>query len=869
MRVRVQRMKLKAWKAVKIGIVLLTLPAVARSQMELVPGTRYDPDVPRLAEVVGHDFGEEISSSPQIEDYLQALAEAVPGRVHLIRYGETWEGRPLYMLLLGTAERMARKEAIQADLQRLADPRQLTSEEAERLVQELPVVTMFLHAVHGAEISPSDAALALAYHLLAARNDPAVDAVLRESLIIIDPQQNPDGRAKLLYQNLLARAYPPDPDPFSAEHDEPWPGGRSNHYSFDLGRDWFAQTQVETRGKVKLLLEWFPHVVVDLHEMAGGDVSYFFPPPRPSQNPYATPEQEAMWEAFGHAIAARFDARGFAYFTRELYGTSANPGGGSSWPLAHGIISMLFEQGTPLGLKHRRVDGTFMTYEQGVVGHFTAALATAETAARHREEILNGFLSYRRLAIQEGERGPTKARLIPPGDDPGQSARLARTLARNGIEVRRVEGNEGSLPEGTFVIPLAQPAGRVARNLLNPDVSWSLPLLYDIECIASDTLPSVSTSRVSPDEVQPDRAALPEAKVAYMLPWNATTAAVVAEALRAGVTVRAANRPYKQAGRWYPLGSAIIRTPGLEDELKAKLDSIVAKHRADVTATDSGFPEEGISLGSNRVRPLPAPKVVMAWDEPTQVYSAGWARFVLERRYGQPVTIVRVRSLPRLDLGQYNVLILPAGDYSSRLGDDTIRRLKDWMELGGTLITLAEASRWAARQDVGLLATSTELADGAPETEPYAIDPDQYRPFPVPFEYGDSMPAQPGRPDPVSRALLRVTLNPRHWLSAGTDGEIPMTVSGRRVLTPIGRDLGYNVGVYAAGDQLLVAGRIGDRAKEQRSEKAALIHQPVGRGQIVAFAEDPNAYGFSEATSLLFMNAVLLGPAHLPPPPQE
>jgi hypothetical protein len=148
------------------------------------------------------------------------------------------------------------------------------------------------------------------------------------------------------------------------------------------------------------------------------------------------------------------------------------------------------------------------------------------------------------------------------------------------------------------------------------------------------------------------------------------------------------------------------------------------------------------------------------------------------------------------------------------------------------------------------------------------MDPDQYRPFPVPFEYGESLPAQPGRPDPVSRALLRVALNPRHWLSAGTDGEISMTVSGRRVFTPVGRDIGYNVGLYAAGDQLLVAGRIGDRAKEQRSEKAALVHQPVGRGQILAFAEDPNAYGFSEATALVFMNAVLLGPAHLPVPSQ-
>ena len=240
---------------------------------------------------------------------------------------------------------------------------------------------------------------------------------------------------------------------------------------------------------------------------------------------------------------------------------------------------------------------------------------------------------------------------------------------------------------------------------------------------------------------------------------------------------------------------------------------------------------------------------------------------MLERRYGQPVTAVRVASFSRLDLGRYDVVVLPSGDYSDALGEEQVRRLRDWMRGGGTLVTLADASRWAARTKVGLLETRTELKGGRPETDPSDKDKDKDKPAEEkddgkPFDLDKAIQPERERPEGLPGALLRVELDREHWLSAGTDGELAALVEGQRIFTPIKLDQGVNVGVFAALDRLVVSGVAWTGARAQRARKAFLIHQPVGRGHLIAFAEEPNFRGYTEATELLFMNAVLLGPAH-------
>jgi hypothetical protein len=860
------------------------IPAGTASQ-ELWPGTRYDPRIPTLKQIAGHDPGEEITPPDQIASYLKALAEAAPDRTRLVEYGRSWQGRPLHVLAIGSADTMARLDQIKAGLRTLGDPRRATAGEADRLVTSLPVVVWLMYGVHGNEISSSDAALVQAYHMLAAEDDPMVSAILEHAIVLLDPLQNPDGRARFLAHNAIGRAALADPEPLAAEHDEPWPGGRANHYLFDMNRDWFAQSQPETRGRTAVFLEWFPQVVVDLHEM-GGESTYYFAPPADPLNPFITREQAGWFDTFGRANARHFDERGYAYFTREVF-DSFYPGYGESWPIFHGAIGMTYEQASARGLAWRRQDDTILTYRDGVVRHFTAALATAHTAAVHRERLLGDFLAYRRSAIAEGERGPVREYLLPPGADPARTHRLATLLVSQGIEVRRATApfkhGARALPSGTYIVPLAQPAGRLLRNLLEAHVAqpkafveeqdrrrkrrlpdqiydvtaWSLPLAFDVEILSAERPVRVETTSFAPGSATP--APLPgPARVGYLLPWGSGTAAAVAEALQAGARLRVSGLPFTLDGREHPAGTAMLRASENPPELLARLLPKIVDHGVELVPLDTSYTEAGSSLGSNRVVALKAPRVLLAWDVPTQSLSAGWARFALERRYGQPVTAVRVGSLGRVDLNRFDVVVLPSGDYGTSIGGDLLRRIKEWVQAGGTLVTIAEASRWASRQDVGLLATPTELRDGRPDVEPSG---DEQKPPAQALEYEQAIQPPRERPEAMPGALLRVVLDGEHWLAAGSDGEIQAVVNGDRVFRPITLDKGTNVGVYAAKDRLVAAGLAWDEAQALLARKAYLVHQPLGRGHVVAFAEDPNFRGFTAATELLFINAVLLGPA--------
>jgi len=876
-------------------LATLALAAALAVPSPVGPETRYDPRIPTLKDVVGHDLGGEITSPAQIAAYLKALAAAAPDRARVVEYARSEEGRPLHVLAIGSPERLARLEDVKKGLRGLADPRGLAPGEAERLVKELPAVVWLIHAVHGNEISSPDAALALAHHLLAAQGDEAVEAIRREAIVLVDPLQNPDGRARFLATNRLGRGASPDPEPASAEHDEGWPGGRSNHYLFDMNRDWFAQSQPETRGRLKLFLEWYPHVTVDLHEM-GGDSTYFFAPPAKPLNPQVTRAQQGWHEAFGRAIAARFDAAGQAYFLREVF-DSFYPGYGETWPLIQGSIGMTFEQASARGLVFRREDDTELTFLDGIHNHFRAALATVETAARGREKLLRDFLEFRRSAVSEGELGAVRQYVIAPGADRARLGRLAELLVGQGIEVRvagaEVRAGTRSFPAGSIVVPLAQPAGRLVRNLLDPQISmdeafvkeqdrrrkkrlpdeiydvtaWSLPLVFDLECVGVGALAG-ETRPFAPAAVAGEPA-LATPKVAWLLPWGSATAAAVAEAVQAGLKVRVAEAGLRLGGRAYPAGTAIVRVAENPGGARETLGRIAHRHHAEAVAVDSGYIEEGVSLGSERVRLVKRPRVLLAWDRPTSSLSAGWARWVLERRYGQPVTAVRVSSLRRLDLARYDVLILPSGDYDETIGTAVVKRIRDWVNAGGTLVALGEASRWLTREKVGLLDTKTELRDGRAEAEPSTDEKKEEKTpakekdaKPEPFELEKAIQPERERPDAVPGALLRVTLDPEHWLAAGTDGEIHAIVESRRVFTPLKLDKGTNAGLYAKKDQVVGSGLVWDDVRDLLAQKAFLMHQPTGEGHVVAFAEDPNHRGYAEATELLFMNAVLLGPAY-------
>ena len=862
-------------------ILFATLIQVPAPAQELLTAPKYDESVPTLEEVVGHGFREEITHPDEIATYFRALAEAVPGRTHLIQYAESWEGRPLYMMVIGSSEHIAALEKIKVDLGRFSAVKGLSDEEIDRLIAELPVVTALMHGIHGNEISSNGAAMAEAYHLLAAVGDPDVDMILRESLVLIDPAENPDGRARFVQHTTMSRARWPNQETYSAEHDEPWPGGRGNHYLFDLNRDLFIQSQPETAGKVDILLEFRPNIVADLHEM-GGNSTYFFPPTAPPENPWYGERQIELMEVFGRANAAAFDERGFAYFNREVFDLFY-PGYVDMWPMNHGALGMTYEQASARALVLEKSDGDIMTYGDGVLHHFTAAITTAATAARHRESILRDYFEYRREGVEMGRSGPAEL-LLHSRHDPAMAKRLAMMLASNGIDVHFAKGpvdTSGELlpASSTYIVPLDQPASRMARNLLDHHVpmsdafvqrqierrarrerdeiyditAWSQSLLWDVEVIESDRATGAAGELVDPDYEPEPASPLPTANVAYLIPWGTAAAATVAEAMQNGIRVRAAGQRFTLGGREYGPGTAIIRVAENGADLATSLGAIAGRHGAETVPIDDSYVTDGASLGANSVRALRPPKILLAYDRPTSSYSTGWARYVLEQRYGLPVTAVRGSSLGRANLSEYDIIVLPSGNYSSVIGSGLLDQFRNWMSEGGTLITMANSTSWATR--AGLLSTSAERRGGraAGTDAPGEGTPDQ------PIEYLDQIIPEDESPVSVPGAILRVILDRNHWMSSGTDGEIGVLVEGSRIFSPLTLDNGTNVGRYSSLDELVLGGIVWDEARPQLVNKAFLMHEGHGNGQIIAFAEDPNYRAYAEATQLLFINAVLLG----------
>jgi hypothetical protein len=817
----------------------------------------------------------------------------------MYEYGESWEGRKLTYAALGSETNIRRLGEIKSAMQRIADPRKTPEAEARKLIAGLPAIVWLSYGVHGNEISSPDAALLTAYHLLAARNDKLVDDVLAKVVVLIDPTQNPDGRDRFVNYFEQSRGLIPDASPAAAEHNEPWPGGRANHYLFDLNRDWIPLTQPEVASQVRALREWFPLVYVDLHEMSG-ESTYFFTPEADPYNPHLTGTQRQSLTLFGKNNAKWFDKYGFDYFTREAY-DAFYPGYGASWPLYYGALAMTYEQASVRGLVVRRSDESLLTYRDTVRHHFVASISTLETAAANREKLLTDFYQYRASAVAEGGKEPVKAFLLPRGRDASATDKLAGILMEHGVEVNRAkspfreDGKEYAA--GTYVVPLAQPAKRFIRTLLDPQVpmddkfvaaeearrklkqnteiydvtAWSLPLLFNVEAVASGTVPEGSFEPARAGRIVPGAVHGGPASVAYLVPWGSAAAGrLLAAAWRDDLKIHSSDKPFAQDGVKFPEGSLIVKTAVNPADLAARMTQLARETGADVYAANSGWVDDGVNFGSRWVVQMKKPAIALAWDTPTQSSAAGATRFVLERQFGYPVTPIRTAQLAGADLSKFQVLILPSGgNYASVLGESGIERVKNWVSAGGTIVALGDAVSFLADAKVELLDVSQEnaLREGDDkDKDKKAEKPESGR---VPgitiasqAEFEKATRAKEALPDSAPGAIARARVRPDYWLTAGMGETVYAMVEGRVIFTPIKEDKGVNAVYFDAADKLVASGHLWAENRKQMAFKPLVISATSGRGIVVGFTEDPNFRAFSDGMNVLFLNAVFRGPAH-------
>jgi len=884
-------------------LMVISISLYAQDDFEYWPDTNYDPAIPTVFDVLGYQPGERITWHRDAIRYFQALAEAAPDRVELVEYARSWQNRELIYAVISSAENSASLNDTKANMQTLADPRITDDASANRIIAEQPAVTWLSYGVHGNEISSTDASMLTAYHLLASRGDDRVDSILQNTIVVIDPMQNPDGRDRFIHNFVTAEGLLPDSDRLSAEHDEPWPGGRTNHYLFDMNRDWFIQTQPETQGRTKAMLEWYPVAYVDAHEM-GSDGTYFFAPEAIPYNPHLAEAQRSSLQLFGRNNARYFDMFGFDYFTREVY-DAFYPGYGASWPSYFGSIAMTYEQASSRGLVVRQYDGNDLHYRYAVRNHFVTSLATAETVAENREKFLQEFYEYRASAIAEGQNEDIRAYILPLQADQAAADKLAGLLSRQDIEVQRALSSFNACGEsyqpGAYLIRTDQPSKRFIRTLLDSEVgmeedflaeqerrrarnlpdeiydvtAWSLPLMMNVETDICGRIPGGDFELVGTDLVQPGSVMGGRAAVSYLVPWGSAPAVkFLARALREGLAVKSNDKAFTNVGNEYPAGTLILDIVDNPDSVHEVVNRLAVETGANVVAVSDSWVTEGPSFGSANVVRHNEPKVAMAWDAPTASYSAGNTRFVIERQFDFPVTAIRVDNLRSANLNRYQVLILPlmnGAGYKSALGEAGIENLKTWVRQGGVIISLGNATRFLADPDVDLLSIRRERAvleeevadtENADKAEDVAVDGQYLTSL---GQYEAQTHALENYPDAVAGVLVRADVDQEHWLSAGVAPVLNVLVRGSDVYTPVRLSDGFNVARFQGPDELLASGYIWDENRRQLAYKPFVVSESYGAGEVIAFTQDPTVRAYLDGLNVMLMNAIFRGAAHARP----
>ncbi len=845
-----------------------------------LPAVDADPAIPDCQSVLRYGWGDDISSHYQVETYLQALARAAPGRTRLVPYGNSYEGRSLNYLVISSAANIARLDEIRETNLQLANPHRHPDLDSDPLIESAPAIVWLAYAVHGNEISPSDAALLTAWHLLADRSEQTRQW-LDDLVVIIDPLQNPDGRDRFVNVYRESRGSFMQPFPLANEHTERWPSGRSNHYWFDLNRDWFRHSQQEVRAKVAAYLHWNPQIYVDAHEM-GANSTYYFPPPTDPKNPFLLPAQHEWFGQLGQHQAGWFDRYGFGYMTREVF-DAFYPGYGSEWPTLQGGLGILWEQASPRGQVVERDDETRLTYHDAVRNHYISGIATVEFAAANRQKLLSSFYDAKLDAIRLGTEGPIRHYLLPAGSS--RSAELMALLERNGIEVftldqpvtvecidmNCVEAMH-TAPVGSYHIPVAQPGGRLLRALFDqavemdekflrrqlernelrlPDeiydvTAWSMPLAYGVECF------SVAQSLDVSD--QPWDAAtnegvgdLPGATVAWLLPPDDAALRLLSQFIQQGIRVHVADEPFTINGREHKRGTLIIKVSGNPDSIHQTLQEMQAAESIEIVAIDSAYVEKGAHMGGPDVKWVRPPKILLLVNRPTN-YSSGHTWYLFDQVLGYPTTRVKGQEFERVDLSKFNTIVLPDGNYDSEFDESMVRRLNEWVGNGGTLITLRGATRWAADPEHGLLKNEV-LKREVPPARKSTDDEEDAEPELV-------------TPDNVPGAFLRASVFQKHWVTFGYRPSLDVFYSGRIVLGPTSETAGRSLVTFGERDDLLSSGFCWPTSLDLLAETPYVVYRSAGRGHVIGFVDDPNFRAMYPSLQRLFMNAAMFGAGH-------
>jgi hypothetical protein len=816
---------------------------------------------PSPQDVLGYSIGEHFTDYAGVRDYSRALAAASP-LVEFRPYGVTPERRELFQLVLATPEHLQRLNAILAANAELTRPETSAARAAE-IAATNPAVVYFSYGVHGNESSSSEAALWTAWDL--ARGAPEVAGVLDSLVVIIDPVTNPDGRDRYVQWYRSVVGAQPNPHPQAREHREPWPGGRFNHYLFDLNRDWAWMTQPETRARLATWSRWNPQVHVDFHEMSYNSSYFFFPAAAPINPIY--PAHVLEWgRRFGQANAHAFDAHGWPYFTGDTY-DMFYPGYGDAWPSLLSAIGMTYEQAGSgvAGLAiERAAHGDTLTLRERATHHRTSGQATLRAAAGGKSQLVQDYAASQR-SVGRGEADV----LLVPGRDTSRVTALVEHLRLQGIEVERAQRGfrsaatahpgferRNEFPAGTYRVRARQPRGRLATTLLQPETelraeysydisAWSLPYAYGVAAFRTNGNPAADWTPVATGG-ETTETVPPPAGYGYLIAPGEAAAAGMARFLGAGGRARVLSRAATHEGRNLAMGTWFLPAFG-NDSLQNRI--VHAGLGALVVPVASGLSQEGIDLGSSRAAPVRLPRVAVLSGDGVSPTSFGAHWFFLEQRLGLRFDALLASELVRADLSRYDVIVVPdaSGRAISEAGHEAI---KSWVERGGRLAAVAGGARQVASTFCIDRRSEASERDSLPAGEARDLRGRQQRER---DEWAEEVPG----------TIMPLRLDPAHPLAwgAGTADDAQRVFvlhEGTLVFEPAAD---IESVAYFPADLTRISGVISAPNLRRLEQGAWLVTKQVGEGSVVLFAGDPLFRMFWRATHPLYANALLLGPS--------
>ncbi|WMN11904.1 M14 family metallopeptidase [Marivirga salinae] len=794
-------------------------------------------------------LGDKFTFHHQVVDYFKYLADN-SDQIILKKYGETYEGRPLYYAVISSSENIANLDEIQN--QNVAQ----TGLNGELNGAAEKAVVWLSYNIHGNEASSTEASMKTAYELLTGGMES--EEWLENTIIIMDPCVNPDGRDRYanFYRRYGAKNFNPNLD--AVEHDEPWPGGRPNHYLFDLNRDWAWQTQTESKARMKAYHEWMPHIHVDFHEQSINSPYYFAPAAEPLHE-VITDWQKDFQTQIGQNHAKYFDQNNWLYFTRERFDLFY-PSYGDTYPTFNGAIGMTYEQAGNgrAGLGAITNIGDTLTLKDRLEHHYTTGMSTIEIASQNAEKLNSEFKKYFSRNINNPE-DPFKSYVIKWTEDKKDDIKaLLEFLEGQKIEIGQI-GKQQNLSGYSYfqrkeisfnsdkkdlVISAYQPKSTLIQALFDPKPNYSDSLTYDITAWAIpyayglETYGLKNRMNSEPIDEQINENDNLQSAYAYAIKWNSfNSAQFLAEALKQDIKVRIAYKNLKFKSEEFNKGSLIITQTNNEEikNLNEELLKLSNKFEIRVYPITSGFADKIYDIGSSEVQFLKAPRIAVLMDEGVSSLAYGEIWYFFEQSLDYPIHSIRVSSFDRIDISDYDQLILPSGSYSN-LTEEGKSKLLEFAKSGGKVIAMGSAISLIADHENGQLKTKKE----DPSEEALAL-----------YENAERKRLSSS----IFGAIYDIQLDNSHPLAFGLGNQyFSLKTSGKAYeYLPNG----WNVGVIKSNNSH-IAGFAGYKAKQQQLNSMVFGVESFGRGQVIYLQDDPLFRAFWHQGQLLFANALFM-----------